>query len=53
MLKFMSLIINKTIEVKRSKKNINAEQVCTQFCVYLYLYQCKCNHVYAINHVYN
>ena len=28
---------------------INAEQVYTQFCVYLYLCQLKCNHMYAIN----
>ena len=29
-------------------KYTNAEQVCTQFCAYLYLCQCKCNHMYAI-----
>ena len=32
--------------------SINAEQVYTQFCVYLYLCQWKCNDMYAINHVY-
>ena len=31
---------------------INAEKVYTQFCVYLYLCQRKCNHMYAINHAY-
>ena len=34
------------------KKTINAEQVYTQFCVYQYPCQWKCNYVYAINHVY-
>ena len=30
-------------------KVINAEQVYTQFCVYLHLCQRKCNQIYAIN----
>ena len=50
--KEQEMMQNRKLREKTLLHNIKAEQVYTQFCVYLYLCQRKCNHMYAINHVY-